>query len=430
VGGLCRTLSYRGRSFDLGANYVTPAYTEIRRLARRLGARLYTERPFVAMAVPADPEQEVTFQSIFQAMRRDATTGRRIPLLRFLWANLKFTWLRFRLRGAIDAPSFAGLEEQPDLMRTFGEWLDAHGIGCLRTVFQLPVNLMGYGTVETTPAPYPLKFMKLSTFVPMVLKEAPGIGRFMPWPKRFTDGYQRFFERLSWGLDVRLGIDVLGIERKDGRVLVRYRQPEQVLNEVRMVEGELEADRLVLACPLSPDVLGRFLELSDRERELFSRIQTLSYCMTTHEVEGLEFGGESPLAACFPVPPIGTPWGVAKQWKDNAFTQFYTRVESSDPHDDVQAEVERGIEVLVRQMGGRILPRRREWPTYDRWPYFQHVDVAAFREGWYTRLEALQGEEHTYYVGGATNFELIEPIAEYARHLVATHFPPRDRAAA
>ena len=121
------------------------------------------------------------------------------------------------------------------------------------------------------------------------------------------------------------------------------------------------------------------------------------------------------------------PWGVAKQWDDSDFVQFYTRVEPADPYDSVRDQVEEKVRAVVHQMGGRIVPENQEWHTYNRWPYFQHVDAKAFGEGWYTRLEKQQGVDHTYYVGGATNFELVEPIAEYAKNLVATHFPPRAR---
>ena len=44
------------------------------------------------------------------------------------------------------------------------------------------------------------------------------------------------------------------------------------------------------------------------------------------------------------------------------------------------------------------------------------------RDGWYRKLEEMQGRNRTFYVGGATNFELIEPILRYSKHLVATHF--------
>ena len=43
VGGLCLSEGFHGRAFDLGANYVTSSYRQIRRLARELDAPLYTE---------------------------------------------------------------------------------------------------------------------------------------------------------------------------------------------------------------------------------------------------------------------------------------------------------------------------------------------------------------------------------------------------
>jgi hypothetical protein len=427
VGGLACTITYQGRSFDLGANYVTPAYREILALARELGATLYTERPFVAMRVP--PTGRVSYESLFRAMLVDAETGKPIPLPTLLRALAKFCWLRFGLRRVIDAPTFAGVERRPDVCVTFLEWLRANGIDCLHTIFQLPIDLMGYGTVTTTPAIYALKFMTLATFVPMLMKETPWIGRWMPWPKRFTDGYQRLFERLAWGLDVRLGVHVDRIERKDGRVVLHYRAPEQVLDATRWASGELAVDRLILACPLTADVLPKLLEPTEFERELVASVRKLSYCMTTFEVEGLEIGagagGAGPLAAAFPVPPIGTPWGVAKQWRDCDFVQFYTRVDPKREYDPVKREVVRDVRRLVDQMGGRIVGDDLGWHTYDQWPYFQHVELDAIRGGFYSRLEQHQGDCGTYYVGGATNFELIEPIAEYAKHLVAAHFPAR-----
>jgi hypothetical protein len=76
-------------------------------------------------------------------------------------------------------------------------------------------------------------------------------------------------------------------------------------------------------------------------------------------------------------------------------------------------------------MGGRIVDEKKAWHSYTRWPYFQHVHEDTMRAGFYTDLEALQGKQNTFYVGGVTNFELIEPIVRYAKHLVARHFPAR-----
>jgi hypothetical protein len=34
----------------------------------------------------------------------------------------------------------------------------------------------------------------------------------------------------------------------------------------------------------------------------------------------------------------------------------------------------------------------------------------------------MQGNDRTFYVGGATDFELVEPIVEHSKYLVANHF--------
>ena len=38
------------------------------------------------------------------------------------------------------------------------------------------------------------------------------------------------------------------------------------------------------------------------------------------------------------------------------------------------------------------------------------------------RLRDLQGAHRTFYVGGVTDFELIEPIVQHSKHLVEKHF--------
>jgi hypothetical protein len=78
---------------------------------------------------------------------------------------------------------------------------------------------------------------------------------------------------------------------------------------------------------------------------------------------------------------------------------------------------------LVRQMGGEVESEMTAWQTFDAFPYFQHVMPEDFGAGWYARMEALQGTNRTCYVGGATNFELVEPIVRHSKHVVNTHFP-------
>ena len=40
----------------------------------------------------------------------------------------------------------------------------------------------------------------------------------------------------------------------------------------------------------------------------------------------------------------------------------------------------------------------------------------------------MQGEDRTFYVGGATDFELVEPIVVHSKHIVEKHFAGGVRA--
>jgi NAD(P)-binding Rossmann-like domain/Flavin containing amine oxidoreductase len=483
VGGLCDSLTCGERSFDLGANYVTPAYKEVLRLAEEYGAEVYSERPMIAMSVPEDAKGRVRYQSMFDAVRIDDRTGKRIGILEFFWLLLRYVWLRWRLSGVIDRPTFAGVEEHPELARPMQEWLDGNGLTGLTRVLQLPSTMMGYGVMSETPAIYILKFLSIGTFVPMALKETPIIGKFTGWPKRFTQGFQRLWERVAWDLQVRTGVNVIKVKRQPGeRIVVHFESGEQELAEYAQRKGELECDHLIVACP-QPVLLGMvelrpstqpekpsdfvkssaFLDLTTEEVHLFGQIKEVWYCMTTFHVENLSVDGQSPLAAIYPLAPLLKPRGVAKQWPECELVQFYSPISPYDIErvlEETRRKVREGypelaeylvdlervyqqmtnrqsgegdcvrdvvikyVKELVGQMGGTIRADNTAWHTYNRFTYFQHVEPAAILGGFYTELEHLQGRNNTYFVGGATNFELVEPTVQYARHLVETHFPP------
>ena len=63
------------------------------------------------------------------------------------------------------------------------------------------------------------------------------------------------------------------------------------------------------------------------------------------------------------------------------------------------------------------MPKPEDYITHDEWNYFPHIPVSAFQAGWYFELEALQGENRTWYAGGLMAFDLIEPIVEYSEDL-------------
>ena len=51
VGGLCKSITIDGMSYDLGANYLTWAYTETLAIADEVGAKRYKEKPYTSIDV-------------------------------------------------------------------------------------------------------------------------------------------------------------------------------------------------------------------------------------------------------------------------------------------------------------------------------------------------------------------------------------------
>jgi phytoene dehydrogenase-like protein len=54
VGGLCKSLTVDGISYDLGANYVTWAYQETLKIAIDVGASTYPEKPYTSIELSDD----------------------------------------------------------------------------------------------------------------------------------------------------------------------------------------------------------------------------------------------------------------------------------------------------------------------------------------------------------------------------------------
>ena len=73
VGGLCRTITQDYLSFDLGANYVTPAFREVLKLARKNGARMYGEGSGMAVELPEDGSEPI-WREVWTVVKGDLST--------------------------------------------------------------------------------------------------------------------------------------------------------------------------------------------------------------------------------------------------------------------------------------------------------------------------------------------------------------------
>lgn len=407
LGGKCRSLTVHSQSFDLGANYITSAYKRVRELAKHVDADMYVEKPGHVINLKSGE-----IQSILRAVLKNTS------FFTLAWQSLRYLFKRWRLSRLLSphAPGFAHVKHHPEIQGSFQEWLTRNGLEALIPMFKIPLTLMGYGDLDRIAAAYALTYMSLGTF-----KDLGMFAANLPlrcWPRRFTYGYGRLFERLAAEVDVLTGVDIKQIERGEDGVAVHYWLLEQQLEGKVSDPHKAEFDYLILACPQLPEVLSPMLVLTGEEQRIFGRVQINPFYVTTYFAAGTE--KVSAVTFSLPQPPIGEPYVVTRQFPENDFISIYTRDDWQKPigKEQILANNQRFLAEI-----GAADPDARPY-SCDDWAYFPHFEPADVDAGYYSDLDALQGDPRTrtYYCGGLLGFELVETIAEQAHHLVQTHF--------
>jgi predicted NAD/FAD-binding protein len=387
VGGKCQSVTDQGRVYDLGAFWVAGSHTELRRLAGRLGLRLVADEPLAVVSFAENGTPR--YRNFVRAVAAAA------PPRRVAAEVVRYLWLRSRLGRVLDRPGFAQVSRHPELCLPVGEWLRRNRLTHLKTLMESLVTMLGYGDLEETPAAYALKFPTPRDLLNVRQQ----------WPKKIVGGFQRLWEKVAAGLDVRLNTHIRRIERNEG---------------IRVVldTGEaLEFDQLILACPLSADVLGEFLTLSTEEAALFSKVIYSPYRVTAVADTGLRLPSTS--VGYLPYRGPGQPAGMHQQHRDLPRVHFYSLVdrEGRITEEDVRAAIRHDL----GRLGGAV-----SGPTdsHEERRYFPHVTGEDLAAGFYDRLEALQGRQRTFYVGGLMSMEFVGSVVTYSRQLVETHFAP------
>jgi hypothetical protein len=409
LGGKCRSLTVDGQSFDLGANYVTSSYRRVRELAAQVGAPMYTEK--AGHAVDSDGKVGSLMAAVLRGQSFFAVA----------WQSLRFLWKRWRMRKLLTPyrPGFGHVAQHPELRGSFADWLDRNDLPALKEMFEIPLTLMGYGRLEHIAAVYALTYMNPLTFKDLGLFALdPPLRR---WPKRFTQGYGRMFERLAAEVNVLTGVTNLKIDRS-GPVKVEYDLIVQQLEGQTTVREQDTFDCVVFACPQRLEVLEPMVALTPEERGLFAQVLYNPFYVTTYDAPGTE--AVAAVTFALPLPEVGQPFVVTRQFPRNDFVSVYTRGDRDNAIG--RSQVWAANEKFLAKIMDRE-PARHSY-SCDEWAYFPHVPVEAMDAGFFSKLESLQGANRTYYCGGLLAFELVETIAEYSHHLVQTHFAGRGTA--
>ncbi|KAJ9540426.1 hypothetical protein OSB04_026932 [Centaurea solstitialis] len=296
-------------------------------------------------------------------------------------------------------------------------FLESKGLKSVPKSVAYGYTASGYGFVEDMPYAYIHEFTRTSM-----------AGKI----RRFKGGYMGFWQKLSNSLpvEVQCNTEVLAIRRNCSGVSV----------DTRNSSGEVEVmefDKVIIsgAFPytngkiyrspnyVSTETENKLMDLSDLEKELFSKVETIDYYTTVMKIKGLDHLpiGFYYVAEFMDDPAtIGNPVAIQRFYAD---TDIYLFWSYGNAVDIKGARVSELAIDAVNRMGGQV----EDVILQRRFKYFPHVASQDMKEGFYDKMETeLQGQQNTYYIGGLVAFELTERNSTYAMNLVRKHFANAD----
>ncbi|OVA06663.1 AMP-dependent synthetase/ligase [Macleaya cordata] len=293
------------------------------------------------------------------------------------------------------------------------KFLVHHGFKSVPKSVAYGYTASGYGFVQDMPYAYIHEFIRTSM-----------AGKI----RRFKGGYTSVWQKISQSLPIKVhcNTEVSKIRRSSVGVSI------EVINVDRKTKF-FEFDKVIMSgslpfnngktyrspCLTSAAIETEIMDMSQLEKELFSKVQTIDYYTTVLKIKGLE---NIPMGFYYfeefmdDPATIGNPVAMQRFYADTDIFLFWSYGNSEDIGGPKVTEL--AIDI-VKSMGGKV----ERVVLQRRFKYFPHVNSQDMKDGFYEKLESeLQGLQSTYYVGGLMAFELTERNSSYAMALICKHF--------
>ncbi len=398
VGGKCCSHGYQGQVYELGACSVSPEFDTVLHFARRTAALVRRRHPFWVLR---EDGSRVSFRSEYWPLCRTPD---------LLQQAARYLYHAARFKQRYDRPTtYADLPEE--YRKPFLQFCVENGMPDVATWMELPVVSFGYGSLDHIKTWYvldyvtPVNFLGLAALL-ILMGRSP--------VHQFQDGFGDLVHRIATlepRLDVRLETPVHHVRRTGSGVVVTTSAGD---------EGPFDA--VVLAVPLN-DLKG-CLDLTPDEHALVKGLRPNWYGIAACTLEGmphdnhlLRFNACQQRFGHVALLERGLH-GLA-----SALTVCYVPLIGR-----AELRGEAGRKAVLDHLKADLAALRitlREVIEYRDWEYFSHFDDADA----YRQLDAMQGENRTYYVGGMCKFELAERAAQVARAVIDRGFEgrlPRD----
>ena len=300
-------------------------------------------------------------------------------------------------------------ENLKDLSMPFKDFCAKNGVELTQDVWIGPYTSFGYGYFDEIPAAYVLKYLDFQTCMNFVKVNL--------WT--WKDGTQYIWEQLNDHLKnhARLNSEISHIERVNGKVYVT-------------VNGNTEEyDKLIVTAPLycGDGNLGAtngfvdYADARDDEKEYFSKIDYERYTVQAVLTKPEDHPEISYYVFDNMVKErLGHLMVYYRRWKDQidqVITTYALRTHKDMkevPYEECNKMVLEDLKTMKNPASEVI----NKWSVY----YFPHIYSEDYKNGWYEKVEAMQGKYDTYYAGEIMSFGDMDETAEYSRELVDRFF--------
>ena len=374
VGGKCCSYPYEGKIYELGAGLIAGNNRIICDLIHKYNISLskvdsYTDNLY------------------------SLETGKKIDNIFSLPENVSFLWqllLKYRrLCHRYESLKKTGYDLLDDsLCKNFRDWANENNIPLILKNFERYFTGFGYGYWEEIPAAHVLKYIDWET-VKSFLR-----GDFYVFPTSI----QSLWDAVAAQHEVQYNSHIKRINRVGGI-------------SIETNTGTNQYDYVLISSPL--DEALRFLDASEEEQFLFSRILHNDYQCYAFSIEGFP-DDTGFLPEYFDPTQKNQPLFWYKRFSDSDFYTFYVLGDGETS----QAQIQGNIEKVIKRLGGSI----KRFHTCRKWKYFPRFSPKGMKNGFYGRLENLQGKRGTYFIGELPSYSTVELTASHAKQLVEQFF--------
>jgi hypothetical protein len=297
---------------------------------------------------------------------------------------------------------------KPELYINFKDFMHKYKIEPVADTLYPFLIGCGYGSYEEIPSIFLFRFLwtffrtslRFKNLLKIIQGEASSgiIG--------CKNGCQELWIKMAEELHVETNADIETIRRI---VMDSENAKDQKIEIV--VNGKIRTfDRLIISSPLDETI--QFLDVSEEEKDLFGKITYTDYYVTLFKGEG--FNKSLFIRDHIHPSTKGKTLAIfCRHCDSNVYMGYQIGPPDTRPEELIEM-LKKDVELLEGRFGGVIAQKH--------WRYFPRVCTEDLRAGFYERLDELQGQRGTYYIGAVLNFETLEDTVGFAKKLIMKRF--------